>query len=80
MSACMRGEDRCFGDGESSGGASALFIIFEDERTGDVLLAGAGTLHGSQDDSVLQIGGSNADGLEQLWDARGHLGMWGCEV
>jgi hypothetical protein len=44
--------------------ASTLFIVFEDECPGDVSLVGAGALHGSQDDSVLQVSGSNTDRLE----------------
>jgi hypothetical protein len=64
MSACLRGDDRPLGDGQSATDASALFIVFEGERPEDVSLVSAGALHGSQDNSVLQIGSSNTDGLE----------------
>jgi len=53
ISACLRGNERSLGDGESAGDAGALLVIFEAERTGDVLLVGTGSLHRSQDDSVL---------------------------
>ena len=64
MSACLRGDDRPLGDGKGAIDASTLLIVFEGERTKDVSLVGAGALHGSQDDSVLQIGIPNANGLE----------------
>lgn len=64
MSPCLRGDDRCLSDGKCAMDASALFIVFEGECTEDVLFVGAGALHGSQDDSVLQIGIPNANGLE----------------
>jgi hypothetical protein len=64
MTTCMRGEDRCLGDGESARDAGSLFIVSEGERTVDVSVVSTGTLHRGQDDSVLQIGGSNADGPE----------------
>jgi hypothetical protein len=64
MSACMRGEDRSLGDGKSARDAGTLFMVFEGERTVDVSVVSTGTLNGCQDASVLQIGGSNADGLE----------------
>ena len=64
VSACARSNVRPLGDGESAGDASALLVVFEAERTMDVSLVGAGSPHGSQDDSVLQVGGANTDGLE----------------
>ena len=64
ISASALGNKRCLGDGESAGDTSALFVVFEGERTVDVSLAGAGALHGRQDDSVLQVGGANTDGLK----------------
>jgi hypothetical protein len=64
FSACVRGEDRPLGDGKGARDASALFIVFEAKRTVYVSVVRAGAPHGRQDDSVLQIGVSNADGLE----------------
>lgn len=72
MSACVQGEDRSLGDGKSASDVCALFIVLFQWRVVDVLLVRAGSLHGSQDDSVLQISGSHADGLEYLWDGRSH--------
>jgi hypothetical protein len=60
----VRSDDGPLGDGKSAIDASALFIVFEGERPRDVSLVGASASHGTQDDSVLRISGSNADGLE----------------
>ena len=60
----MRGDEGPLGDGESARNARALLVVFESECPVYVLLVGAVTRYGSQDDSVLQVGGSNADGLE----------------
>ena len=66
MSACMQGDDRSFGAGESArdAGPGTLFTVFQGEHTVYVLVVSAGTLHGCQDDSTLQIGGPHTDGLE----------------
>ena len=46
-----------------------------------VLSIGAASSHGSQNDPVLQVDGTNADRLEQLLDGRGHISFFllGCE-
>jgi hypothetical protein len=64
LSACVRGDEGPLSDGEGAGDFRALLVVFEAECPVDVLLVSAGTLHGSQDDSMLQIGGSNTDRLE----------------
>ena len=53
MSASMQGDKCSLGDGKSAGDTGALFVVFEGERTVDVLLVGTGALHRSQDNSVL---------------------------
>ena len=64
MPTSVQSNDGCLGDGESAGDTSALFVVFEGKRTVEVLLVGAAALHRSQDNSVLQVGCANADGLE----------------
>ena len=39
----------------------------------DVLRVGTASSHGSQNDPVLEVRGTNADGVEKLRDSRGHL-------
>ena len=60
----MLGDEGPLGNGESAGNTRALLIVFESESSMYVLLVGAVTRHGSQDNSVLQVGDPNADGLE----------------
>lgn len=64
ISASVRGYECSLGDSESAGNAGALLVVFEAERTEDVSLVCAGSLHGSQDDPVLQVGCANMNGLE----------------
>ena len=61
----MQEDERSFSDGKKTGGAGVLLagvllVVFEAEGTVDVSLAGAGSIHGTNN-SVLQVDGTNMD-------------------
>ena len=60
----MQGDESSLSYGKSAGDTGALLAIFEDQRTGNVSIIGAGALHGAHDDSVLQVDGANTNRLK----------------
>ena len=62
----LRSNHRPLGDGQGSGDTRALLVVFHGERPRDVLRICAEACHGGQHNAVLEVGGADANRLEEF--------------